>query len=128
MREEGGEFFLEVVGLSGILVDVILDGDLNGGRSTRYMSFNCCTRSMLYVSTNYNCIYNYITLCAKLAGSTGPSWKDSEEPCPDPLPWPPRAGAFTGYFSFSAFLKMELNMRINISLWAATSHLLDYRS
>lgn len=47
VREEGGELLLEVVGLPRVLVDVILDGDLRGGRSTRYMSFSCCTSSML---------------------------------------------------------------------------------
>lgn len=47
MGEEGGEFFLEVIGLPGVLVDVVLDGDLSGGSSTRYISFNCCTSSML---------------------------------------------------------------------------------
>lgn len=45
--EEGGEFFLEVVGLAGVLVDVVLDGDLGGAMRTRYISLSCCTSSML---------------------------------------------------------------------------------
>lgn len=45
--EEGGEFLLKVVGLPGILVDVVLDGDLGGAMRTRYISLSCCTSSML---------------------------------------------------------------------------------
>lgn len=45
--EKGGEFFLEVVGLPGVLVDVVLDGDLGGAMRTRYISLSCCTSSML---------------------------------------------------------------------------------
>lgn len=47
VREEGGEFLLKVVGLPGILVDVVLDGDLGEGMRTRYISLSCCTNSML---------------------------------------------------------------------------------
>jgi len=45
--EEGGQFFLEMVGLPGVLVDVVFDGDLNGKVGTRYMSLSCWTSSML---------------------------------------------------------------------------------
>jgi len=44
-----------------------------------------------------------MTLCAKLAGRTGPSLKDSER---DPEGLPPRYF----YFSLSDFLNMELNI------------------
>jgi hypothetical protein len=45
--EEGGQFFLEMVGLPGVLVDVVFDADLCGKVSTRYMSLSCWTSSML---------------------------------------------------------------------------------
>jgi hypothetical protein len=45
--EEGGKFLLKMVGFARILVNVVLDGDLDRGMGTRYISFSCWTRSML---------------------------------------------------------------------------------
>ena len=47
MGEKGCQFFLEMVRLPGVLVDVVFDSDLHGKGRTRYMSLSCCTSYML---------------------------------------------------------------------------------